>query len=122
MANPNRLAGVTSFSINGVTYKVADDVTWMPANIKRESLKSLSGPTPGYSETFEPGMIGAKLYDAFDLSVTALMDMSNVTVQVEAANGKVVTGSGMWILDTPTVSGKEGSFEVKFEGPSVRDN
>jgi hypothetical protein len=106
--------------IDGAAYNVADEVTWTPGAPVRESLKGLSG-IPGYSEVPNPGKITAKIFDAFDLSINTLAALTDSTVQVLAANGKNVTGSGMWVTEALAVSGKEGSFEITFEGPNVSD-
>ena len=119
--NTRRLAGVTALYINGVSYKVADNASWMPQSRKRESMVGLSG-WAGYSETFIAGMISATIYDAQELSVTEMNETwTNVQVTIEAANGKIITGTAMVLVESQTVSGKEGTFEVKFEGATVSD-
>ena len=115
MAGTRRLAGVTYITVSGVQYPIADDCTWQPGNLKRETMTGLSG-TVGYNETFVPAMIKVKIYDSPDMAVSDWFNFTDELVVVTAANGKFVTGSGMWVTEALSVSGKEGSFEVTFEG------
>ena len=120
MAATRRLAGVTYATISGSQFPIADDCTWQPGNLKRESMTGLSG-TVGYNETFVPAKIMIKIYDTPDFSVSDFFNFTDELVVITAANGKSITGSGMWVTEALSVSGKEGSFEVTFEGVQVLD-
>ncbi len=122
MAASQRIAGVTSCTIDGATYNIGDACTWTPCNVDRETAKGLSG-VAGYIENIREGQIKVTLFDSPDLSVSEIMsDWTSVSVQIVAANGKVINGSNMWATEAMSVSAKEGTFEVVLEGPQVTDN
>lgn len=113
-----RLAGVTSFAIDGTAYQLVGDVMWKPAIRKRETLVGLDG-IHGYSETFEAAHISATLRDSAAISMADFNAMTDVTVVVVAANGKTISGSGLWVTEAQEVKGAEGTFEVRFEGDEL---
>jgi tail tube protein len=113
-----RLAGITSLTIDGDPYMVVSDVTWSPVRWRRETLSGLDA-IHGFSEVPAPGYIEATLRDAGDLSVDSFNEMRCVEVQVQLANGKVVGGSNMWCISALEVRAAEGTFQVRFDGVDV---
>lgn len=118
--DPNRLSGVAYLYIDGQSYMVAGEPTYRVARVSRETLIGMDG-VHGYSEKPEAGMIGATLRDASTLSVAAINAMTNVTVVLELANGKTITGRNMWSVDAQEVNASEATFSVKFEGQHVEE-
>lgn len=120
MPQCERLAGITSVTIDGTPYMVVADVTWSPARWRRETLVGLDA-VHGFSEVPVQGFIEATLRDAGDLSVDSFNDMRCVEVQVLLANGKVVGGSNMWNTTALEVRASEGTFQVRFDGTDVAE-
>lgn len=119
--NTNRLAGVAYLSVDGRNYMLAGEgITYSPTRVKRETLSGPSG-VQGYSEMPVAGSISATFRDAGNLSVAAFNAMTNVSVTVELANGKTIIGRNMWTVDAQEVKSSDGTFDVKFEGPSVEE-
>lgn len=110
----NRLAGIASVWIDGVTYMLVGDLSYSCSTAKRESLAGQSG-VQGYSEMPVAPFISATLRDSAELSLVDINGMTNVTVVCELANGKTVTGRNMWIVDVQEVKTQEATFEVRFE-------
>lgn len=116
----NRIAGTAYISVDGKTYMLAGDLAYSPASVERETVTGMDR-VHGYSEKPHAGSISATLRDAGDLTVADFNAMTNVTVTLELANGKTVIGRNMWTVETQEVKTQEGTFEVKWEGPSVQE-
>lgn len=122
MANKKRLAGITLFSVNGAYFDVVGDVSWAQGGWKREPLISLSGPKGEFKEVPYDGMIKATLRDKGDLSIDDFAKMEDVTVVVENANGKSISGSAMYCTGEIEVNPIDATFGVTFQGASVEEN
>ncbi len=107
-------------TINGDAWDVVSDLVWQPTMVQRETLKGQTA-VEGYSEMPMQGMIGAKLRDRPDASVQALNGLTNATIVVTQANGKTISGAGMWNTELGEVNTQEGSFSIKFEGANVTE-
>lgn len=121
MASATALAGIAYFSADGVSYNVLmEAMMYRPSTVTRESLVG-ADTVHGFKETIKPGGMSCTLRDAGSLSVAAFNAMRNNTIVFELANGKTITGRNMWTIDAQEVNPGEGSFEVKWEGPSVSE-
>lgn len=109
-----RRAGVTGGFINGVSYDITE-ARYSPSRWVRETLKGLNG-IHGYSENPQQGRITMTIRDASGMTVSDFNNMSAVSVQLQLANGKAVSGDGMWVTEAIEVSAAEATFEVTFEG------
>lgn len=115
-----RLAGTAYFSVDGVSYMLSGDLEYDPSTVTRESLVGQDG-VHGYSEKPKTGSISGTLRDAQNITVAAFNAMTNNTVTLELANGKTVVGRNMWTTEVQPVKTSEGTFEVKWEGPTVEE-
>lgn len=112
----NRIAGVAFLSVDGVTYPLEGALTYTPTKRTRET-KTGQDTVHGYGEMPTPGKIGGSIRDSGGLTVGDFNDMTNVTIVLQLANGKTVTGRNMWTVDAQEVDTVEAKFEVKWEGP-----
>lgn len=115
---PNRRAGLASLSIDGVAYDVVSDASYFAAKVKRDTLIGQSG-VQGYSEMPVAGYISATIRDNGSLSAASINDLTNSTVVLALANGKLVYGDGMWCTDLEAVKSQDATFSIKFEGSTV---
>jgi hypothetical protein len=119
MANTNqRLAGVTSLTIDGTAYNVTD-CTYTLGKFKREPMSSLNTPYAGYKETYAPGVIKVTILDSSGFSASFFNTLTNSTVVAGAANGKQISGSGMMCSDQIEINPAEGKGELTFMGPPL---
>lgn len=118
--SPNRLAGLTRISVDGVAQMLAGDLTYSLSVVSRETLVG-QDKVHGFKEIPHAGFISASIRDSAGLSVADLNAMSNVTVVCELANGKTVVGRGMWTVDAQEVESMEAKITVKWEGVSVEE-
>ncbi len=114
-----RLAGVTSFTVDGTAYNVTE-FSWSPSIRVRETMTSLSG-VDGYSEKPVAGFVAAKFRDSQSIRVADFNALTGSTIVVRLANGKSVVGHGMWNIPVQEVSGAEATFDVRFEGDDVTE-
>lgn len=109
-----RLAGITSFTVNGSAFNVTE-FAWDPASVENETMTSLSG-VDGFKSNPVAPYISGKFRDAQSVSVTGFTNLSNATVIVKLANGKTISGSNMWYIGRPNTSGADATFDFRFEG------
>lgn len=115
-----RLAGIAYLTVDAVQYMLAGDLAYSVSSVSRETLVGQDS-VHGFSEKPHAGFISGTLRDSGSLSVASFNAMRNVSITCELANGKFVTGSGMWCVEAQEVKTMEGTFEVKFEGPQVEE-
>lgn len=75
----------------------------------------------GYRETIVPGFISAQIRDTAGTKVRGFQEMTDVTVTLKQANGKQVTGTGLWNTEAVEVNANDATFTVRFEGELVEE-
>lgn len=118
--NTQRIAGTAYITVDGQSLMLSGDVGYTVSGKRRETLIGQDG-VHGYKETPIAGRITATLRDAAGLSLTALNAMTNVTVVVELANGKMIFGRNMWTVDAQEGKASEATVDVVWEGPKVEE-
>lgn len=118
--NSRRLAGLVWLWIEGVEYEVVSQPQYGVSSVTRTTLASMRGIS-GYSETPKPGFIAATIRDDGTFNVRDFQDMTNVSVTLQLANGKRISGSGLWTVEAAEVDSTEATFSVRFEGDDVRE-
>jgi hypothetical protein len=116
----NRLAGVAYVSVDGQSYMLVGDLTYSVSKISRETLIG-QDRVHGYAEKPHAGFISGTFRDAGGLTVANFNAMTNVSVVAELANGKTIIMRNGWTVDAQEVKTTEGSFDVKWESPSVEE-
>jgi hypothetical protein len=116
MANNNRLAGTAYLAVDGVTYMLVGDFEYNVAKVTRETLTGMD-TVHGFSEKPKAPHISGTLRDSNGLSVASLNAMTDVTLTVELANGKVIIGRNMWTVEDQTAKSTDATIDVKWEGP-----
>ncbi|MBM3114279.1 phage tail tube protein [Jeongeupia naejangsanensis] len=115
MATQNRRAGTIYFKVDGYQYDAKGDFTYNLGNPKREGIIGADG-IHGFKETPQLPYIEGKLTDKADLDLDKLTLLDDVTVTLELANGKVITGANMWYAADGNGSTGEAELDVRFEG------
>lgn len=122
MADPNRIAGVASVTIDGRAYSIAGEGSYRPSGSKRDPLYGQDG-YHGYSEMPIGGKITWKGRDSGALSIGTLSEAYDATVVLSLANGKTIIGRNMVrVGEGPiVVNTEDGTFDCEFEGPDVTE-
>ncbi|WP_424138166.1 phage tail tube protein [Roseomonas chloroacetimidivorans] len=113
-----RLAGGAYLTTDGIGWAVVGEPGYRLSSVTRETMASMSG-IDGYSEKPQAPYIKAQVRDMPGLSIADLGDMTNVTVELQLNNGKIVTGIGMWLAGAPEVNSTDATCSVQFEGGTV---
>lgn len=117
--DPNRLAGIASVTIDGQSFSIVGEGTYVLSASTRATLKGQSG-VEGYSEMPNEGKISWKGRDSSSVDIAALNDAVNATIVLSLANGKTIIGRNMWRTGDPvSVNTEDGSFSIEFDGPDV---
>ena len=116
----NRLAGIASIQVGGVTYLLQGELSYSPSTVTRETLAG-QDQVHGFKEMPVAGFISGSLRDTNNLTVADFNSFTNVTVSLALANGKSVIGRNMWCVGVQEVKATEATFEVRFEGNSVTE-
>ena len=109
----NRIGGVLNLTVDGTQYALRGNWSVSPSSVKREGVAGQDG-VHGYVET--PIVPGAKgdLTTTSGLSVTALQNITNSTVQLTLANGKTYVLSQAWTNAAFEIATAEGKVGVDF--------
>ena len=116
-----RRAGIASFTIDGTSLDVAGDLKYSTTTIARETLTG-QDKVHGFKEAPKPGFMSLKVRDGQGLTVSDYNAMTDVNCVAILANGKSVSGSGMWQVGDIEVDTQEGTFELRFEGEQVEES
>ena len=121
MATNRRLAGVTSAAIDGSSVDLVEPPTYSPSDRKRSTMIG-ADRVHGYKEEIVPGFIALKVRDSGARAAKTYQAMVNVTVTLTLANGKTVSGAGMWNVEAIEVDTTEGVIALRFEGDTVGED
>ncbi len=114
----SRIAGISFLRVDGQVFDLVEAPKWSVNKVKRETMTGMDR-VHGYKEVPVAGYISATLRDSGGLTVADFEAQTNVTVQIQLANGKRVTARNAWTVDAQEVDSGEGKFEVKWESRSV---
>lgn len=121
MADPNRIAGVMSATIDGKAYSVAGEGNYTVSGSTRESLVGQDA-YHGYSEKPTVGKMTWQGRDGSNVAIAALNEAADATVVFSLANGKTIIGRNMARIGEPiSVNTEDATFECNFEGPDVSE-
>ena len=109
-----RLGGIAYIAVDGQNYLLRGELTYSPGNIARETVIG-QDVVQGFLEKPRPPFISGTLSDSDGLTVSDFNAMTSVTVTLQLANGKMVTGNNMWTVEAQEVDTAEGKFAVKWE-------
>lgn len=109
----SRIGGVLTLTISGTTYQVRGNWTVRPNLVKRENIAGQDG-VHGYTEM--PVVPGAKgdFTTTPGLSITALQNITNATMQLTLANGSTYVLKSAWANPDVEVNTTEGRFPIEF--------
>jgi hypothetical protein len=116
-----RISGRAWIWIDGVQYPLVSQPKYGVAKVKRTTLKGMDR-IHGYGEEVTPGFIEAVLRDEAGTSLSGFQDMTSVSITLQLANGKRVSGTDLCHVDSAEVDASEATYAVRFEGEDVRDD
>lgn len=114
------LAGIAYLTVSGRRLRVVSGAKYTVSKPMRESLIGQDG-YHGTKNKPIAGKISALVRDDGSLSMNVVTNWEDETVLLELANGKSVIGRQMAQVGEVEVDTEEGTYQLNFEGPDVKD-
>lgn len=118
MATPQ--VGVVSLRVNGDVLRLKGNVTYGLGGQVREPIEGQTGLV-GFMVKNQGAFIEVESIDASDVDLGALQNMQDATITCQLRNGKTVVVSEASVVGRIEVSGEDGGFTVRFEGPNGKE-
>jgi Phage tail tube protein len=121
--NTNRIAGVATIKVDGVSQMLEGKLEYSTALMVRET-KIGQDTVHGYGEKPVAPYIAGTFRVTGTTNTQGLNNITNSTVSCKLANGIQVIGRNMWQVGELKVDTEEGTLEIRFEGlqGSVTEN
>jgi hypothetical protein len=112
-----RRGGLISVQANGTIYNAKGAFTYNLGQPKRDPVVGSDG-VHGYTEKPQIAFIEGAITDREDLDLAALLTMTDATVTLQLAVGKIVILRNAWYASEGTGNTEEGEIPFRFEGKS----
>lgn len=113
-----RRGGIIQVQVGGVVYDAKGAWTYNLGKPKREAIIGSDG-VHGYKETPQVAFIEGEITDRGSLNLKTLVTLTDTTVTLELANGKVIVLRSGWYAGEGTGNTEEGNIACRFEGMSA---
>lgn len=119
MADQKR-GGLIQLTANGVLYDCKGEFT---GNLGRPLRKAIVGADAvhGYMEEPQVAFIEGKITDRGNLDLDALVTMTDASIMLTLANGKVLALRDAWYAGDGSVTTNEGEISVRWEGKDAEE-
>lgn len=114
-----RRSGLSSLTINGEVYNHSGTVSYNLGEPLRRAQLDESGATVGYFEEPQENFIETQIIDADTLDLEALVNLTDATVTIQLANGKVLTQRSAWYSGDGNAESREGKITFRSTGLSL---
>lgn len=119
MSNQRR-GGLIQVQANGEIYDAKGAWSYNLGRPKREAVVGADG-IHGFTEKPQVAYIEGEITDRGDLDLDALVTLTDATVTIQLANGKVVVLRDGWYAGEGKAGAEEANIEVRFEGKSAEE-
>lgn len=109
-----RRGGIIELKVGSDLYECKGNFTANLGAPKREGIVGSSGVT-GYKETPQVAFIEGACTDRGGLSIQRLVNITDATVYLKLATGKLVTLSRAWYAGDGNITTDEGEVNIRFE-------
>lgn len=116
-----RRGGVIQMQVDGVQYDTKGEATYNLGHVKRTAILGSDGKVHGFKEEAQAPFIEVKLTDRGSLNLANVVDLTDSTVALSLANGKVVTLRSAWYAGEGTGHTDEGELDFRMEGKSAQE-
>ena len=117
----SRRAGTLYVRIDGAQRDAIGNWTYNLGSPKREAIVG-ADRVHGYREMPQVPYIEGEITDESALSLAALQNLTDATVTLELANGKLICLRDAWYAADGTVGTEQGNVQVRFEGRSAEES
>lgn len=113
----NRVGGIIELKIDGSIMSAKGNFTYNIGRGKKEAVIGADA-VHGYKETPQVAFIEGEVTDRGSLSLESLVSITDATVYLRLANGKIIVLREAWYAADGTGNTDEGNIGVRFEGMS----
>jgi hypothetical protein len=96
-------------------------VTWRTRDAQVSSRSRRTACVHGFKETPQAAYIAGQIRDRSGLDMRALVTLTDATVTLSLANGKVIALRDAWYAGEGKGSTGEATIDVRFEGSSAKE-
>lgn len=115
-----RIAGVAFWAVDGTRLAVRGNLTVSPSATEKTGIAG-QDYVHGYSETPLVPYIQGDVSLQPGTRIADVDAITNSTITVELADGRVFTLKNAWRAGRSEVNSKDGQFQVRFEGTSCTE-
>ena len=115
-----RRGGLIQVQANGEIFDAKGSWSYNLGRPKREPIIGADG-VHGYTEKPQVAYIEGEITDRGSLDLNALVTLTEATVTLQLANGKVVVLRDGWYAGDGKVGAEEANIEVRFEGKGAEE-
>lgn len=112
---PQRRGGIIQVQVNGEVFQAKGSWSYNLGRPMREAIVGADG-IHGYKETPQVAFIEGEITDLGTLDLAVLVSMTDATVTLTLATGKMVVLRDSWYAGEGTANTEEGNIAVRFEG------
>lgn len=116
----SRRGGIVFFAVNGTGYDVKGVATYNIVGRARTTIVGQDG-VHGFSEKPSAVKLSIALTDKGTLDLKTLALVEDATLQIQHANGKVVSFSNAWGTGDWSAETAEGEVKAEFEALSAQE-
>ena len=115
-----RVGGIIFIKVDGVQYQAKGSWTYNFGIPKREGVVG-SDKVHGYKEMPQIPFVEGVITDSGDISAEDLLKISDATITLELANGKVGVWRNGWFAGDGNITTEEGEIAARFESLSAEE-
>lgn len=115
-----RVGGIIFIKVDGVQLQAKGNFTYNYGKPKKEGVVG-ADKVHGYKEAPQIPFVEGAITDAGDLSLENILAISDATVTLELANGKIGVWRNAWFAGEGSGTTEEGEIAVKFEALSAEE-
>lgn len=115
-----RVGGIIQVQVNGTVENAKGNWSYNLGKPMREPVIGADG-VHGYKETPQVAFVEGEITDRAGLNLAALCSLTNATVTVDLANGKMIALRNAWWAGEGTGNTEEGNIAARFEGLSAEE-
>lgn len=117
MASPLRRGGTIFFKVNSQQFRAKGNFSYVISVPKREAVVGADA-VHGFTEKPQVPYIEGEITDGSDVDIQAFFNLTDATVTLELANGKVIVLRNAWYAGDAKGQTEEGNISARFEGMS----
>ena len=114
----NKLFGRATIVVDGQVLDTFRGASIDIGGVKRNPQPGANS-TGGFTEELQPSKVECEIQMDASLSLTALGDIENATVQFRCDTGQVYLVVGAYCAEPPTATEGDGKVKMTFQGPAA---